>query len=73
MSEGPVNARGRPACLPLAVIGADDGMIMTFRGAPLAQVAQRLQALCAGRSSIESRKKSMEVLVIDDAQPPTPN
>lgn len=114
MSESPLNERGTALCLSMAVIAADDGMAVTFRGSPIEPLARRLQGIVrrpvidrTGLSGIydielkftvdgaavhregypalmtamdeqlglklESRKEPVEVLVIDEAQPPTPN
>jgi uncharacterized protein (TIGR03435 family) len=113
MSESPRAESGvRLLCVPFAVIAG--GATMMFRGAPLMQVAERLQdfvrrpivdrtglpgtfdfdlkftadSVAVQREGfpslmtaleeqlglrLQSRKEPIEVLVIDDAQPPTPN
>jgi uncharacterized protein (TIGR03435 family) len=114
MSESPRNERGTALCLSIAIIAADDGVVVTFRGSPIEPLARRLQGIVrrpvidrTGLSGIydvelkftvdgaavnregypalmtameeqlglklESRNEPVEVLVIDDAQPPTPN
>lgn len=113
ISESPVDESGGSLCRALTVAGGTVAW-MTFRGAPLAQLAQRLQGMvrrpvfdrtgltgafdfdlkftpdpaAAQRADfpsltaaleeqlglkLEPRRESIEVMVIDDAQPPTPN